>query len=290
MLSETNLVSTSWLQDHLGMDSLRLFDTTVDLQAQADGTGYLPISGYDHWVKDHIPGAAFLDVIHELSDSENSVPFMMPPAEKFGAAIQSHGVADDSIVVLYGRGSPMWATRVWWMLLSVGFRNVAVLDGGWEKWNNEGRRIESQFKPYPLGELSIKPKPELWVGKQEMREAESDEEIVVINTLSSDVYSGKLNRYGRPGHLRGSYNVYYGSILDPENSTFLPVEDLKARFSESGALNARKVYTYCGGGISATMDCLALHACGQLNVAVYDGSMSEWARDESLELVIGNDP
>lgn len=290
MLSGTNLVSTSWLERHLNMSSLRLFDTTVDLKTQSDGTGYLPISGYDRWAKDHIPGAGFLDVIQELSDPENSVPFMMPPPKNFGAAMQRYGVADDSVVVLYGRGSPMWATRVWWMLLSIGFHNVAVLDGGWEKWSKEGRRTEAQFKPYPLGKLSIKPKPELWVGKEEMREAENDEDIVVINALSPDVYSGKQNRYGRPGHLRGSYNVYYGSILNPEDSTFLPIGNLKARFLESGALNARKVYTYCGGGISATMDCLALRACGQLNVAVYDGSMSEWVRDESLELVIGSEP
>ena len=99
MLSGTNLVSTSWLERHLNMSSLRLFDTTVDLKTQSDGTGYLPISGYDRWAKDHIPGAGFLDVIQELSDPENSVPFMMPPPKNFGAAMQRYGVADDSVVV-----------------------------------------------------------------------------------------------------------------------------------------------------------------------------------------------
>ncbi len=290
MLLESDLVSTAWLEEHLDMETLRVFDTTVYLKHKADGSGYIPESGYDDWNREHIPGSGFLDVIDELSDSSNSVPFMMPKPKDFGQAVRRHGISNGSMVVLYGKGTPMWATRVWWMLRSIGFENVAILDGGWDKWEKESRVTSSDHKPYPVGSLSVTPKPELWVGKEEMLKVEGDSNTVVINALSPEVYSGKKNQYGRPGHLRGSYNVYYGSILDSDDLTFLPIDSLKKRFEESGALEAQKVYTYCGGGISATMDCLALLACGQSNVSVYDGSMSEWVQDESLELVLGDAP
>ena len=290
MLHDTNLVSTVWLEKHLDEEMLRVFDTTVYLEHRKNGGGYIPASGLEDWAREHIPGSDFLDVINELSDSSNPVPFMMPAADNFANIVQRHGVSDGSMVVLYSKGTPMWATRVWWMLRSVGFNNVAVLDGGWDKWVAEGRVTSSEFEPYQSGKLTVRPKPDLWVSKEEMLAAENDSATVVINALSPEVYSGKTNQYGRPGHLKGSHNVYYGSILSSKDSTFLPVDTLRERFKESGALEALKVYTYCGGGISATMDCLALLACGQSNVAVYDGSMSEWVRDENLELVLGNAP
>ena len=84
--------------------------------------------------------------------------------------------------------------------------------------------------------------------------------------------------------------MFYGSLLDPETGEFLEPEALGPLFVESGALDADRVVTYCGGGISATMDCLALYLCGQRNVGVYDGSMSEWVRDESLPLTVGSRP
>ena len=113
---------------------------------------------------------------------------------------------------------------------------------------------------------------------------------VTINALSPEVYSGDKNQYGRPGHLPGTHNVFYGSLLDPDSGEFLPAEQLRPLFADSGALTAERVVTYCGGGISATMDCLALTLCGQGNIGVYDGSMSEWVRDESLPLKLGDAP
>ncbi|MGR8919198.1 MAG: sulfurtransferase [Gammaproteobacteria bacterium] len=284
------LVSTDWLEQHLGAPELRIFDTTIYLRHREDGFGYLPESGRAGWAEAHVPGAGFLDVLGELSDADAGLPFMMPAAEKFAAIMGGHGVGDDSAVVLYNDGMPMWSTRVWWMLRSIGFDKVAVLDGGWQKWTRENRPVTADVPDWPAATLSATPRPSMWADKDDMLAMIERGEPVTINALSPEVYSGEKNQYGRPGHLPGTYNVFYGSLLDPDSGEFLPPAELRPLFAASGALDAERVVTYCGGGISATMDCLALNLCGQDNIGVYDGSMSEWVRDESLPLKLGDEP
>jgi len=290
MKLESPLVSTDWLATHLGDDSLRIYDTTIYLRPNPDGFGYVPQSGRAEWESAHIPGAGFLDVVKELSDSTQPLPLMMPPADEFAATMATRGVSADSSVVLYNKGAPMWSTRVWWMLRSIGFDNVAVLNGGYDKWEREARPLSDEVSAYPSGSLSAAPRHDMWADKNDMLKTVASGSPVTINALSPQVYSGETNQYGRAGHLPGTHNVFYGSLLDPETGEFLEPEALGPLFAESGALDAGRVVTYCGGGISATMDCLALYLCGQRNVGVYDGSMSEWVRDESLPLTVGARP
>ena len=284
------LVSTQWLQDNLTTAGLRIFDTTVFLQQKPGGFGYIPVSGREQFELAHIPGADFLDVVSELSDGESSLPFMMPPAEKFAAVMAAHGVGDDSAVVLYNKGFPMWATRVWWMLRAIGFDNAAVLNGGWDKWHKEGRTTSDEASDPAPAVLHARPRPEMWVDKAAMLDVLAAGGPVTLNALSPEVYSGEKNQYGRPGHLPGTYNVYYGDLIDAVSGEFKSPQALRTLFTPSGALDSKRVITYCGGGISATMDCLALLVCGQANVAVYDGSMSEWVRDPTLPLKLGSEP
>lgn len=284
------LISAATLEAQLDAPDLRVFDTTIYLRAKTEGFGYVPESGREEWQAAHIPGADFVDVIGELSDRTSSIPFTMPPAAEFAAAMAAHGVADGTAVVLYNKGFPMWSTRVWWMLRSIGFDNVAVLDGGWEKWQREGRSVSDFPANYPSGPLSVNSRPHMWVDKHDMLNTTKASGTVTLNALSPEVYSGKINQYGRAGHLPGTHNVFYGSLIDPASGEFLPPIKLRELFAANGALAAEQVITYCGGGISATMDCLALSLCGQDKVAVYDGSMSEWVRDEALPLILGDEP
>lgn len=284
------LVSTDWLAENLELANLRIFDATVYLQVKADGSGYQADSGRDAWAKSHIPGAGFLDIIEEFSDSTNPIPFMMPPASLFCERAAAHGVGDDSLVVLYSDGIPMWSTRAWWMFRSVGFDNVVVLDGGWQKWQREGRPTSDAAPNYAPASLTSRPRPQLWANKDDMLRIIGDGSACTLNALAPDVYNGETNRYGRAGHIPGSHNVFYGNLIDSEAGTFLPRESLTKQFADNGSLEAERVVVYCGGGISATMDALALHIAGHDNIAIYDGSMSEWIKDESLPLTLGDAP
>ena len=284
------LVTTTWLADHLNDSDLRVFDTTVTLKPNPDGFGYLPESGFNEWQAAHIPGASFIDVMAELSDPDNAIPYMMPPADTFAATMAAKGIGDNSTVVLYNSGLPMWSTRVWWILRSIGFDKVAVLDGGWEKWQQENRPVDKLVPKHPAGRLTASPRPAMWANKETMLAMIDSGEPVGINALSPQVYSGEVNTHGRPGHLPGTHNVFYNSLVDPETGEFLPPDQLKHLFADSRALDTDQVITYCGGGVSATMVSLALVLCGQNQIAVYDGSMSEWVRDEALPLKLGTEP
>ena len=284
------LVSTDWLADNLEQANLRIFDTTIYLKPKEGGGGYQIDSGRDNWTKSHIPGAGFIDLAKEFTDQETEIPFMMPPPEQFRDLACAHGVSDDSLVVLYSDGIPMWATRAWWMFRSVGFDNVAVLDGGWQKWLREGRPVSDLAAAYPAGTLTVNPRPEMWADKDDMLRIMEDGSACTLNALSPAVYKGETNQYGRAGHIPGSHNVFYGSLIDEDSGTFLPVEEMSEKFRANGSLAAERVVVYCGGGISATMDALALHLAGHRNLAIYDGSMSEWVKDESLPLILGDAP
>lgn len=290
MQLDSPLISTETLANALDDPSLRIFDTTIYLRHKPDGGGYLPESGRDDFDAQHIPGAGFIDVLKDISDSKQAVPFMMPPADEFAATMAAFGVSSNSAVVLYNNGVPMWSTRVWWMLRSIGFENVAVLDGGFEKWLSENRPVSKDPCEYAPGQLSAAARPQMWADKTTMLDVVNGSGVVTLNALSPEVYAGDKNQYGRPGHLPNTHNVFYGSLLNENDGTFRPAAELATLFKDSGALEADQVITYCGGGISATMDCLALNLCGQDNIAVYDGSMSEWVKDDSLPLKLGAEP
>ena len=130
----------------------------------------------------------------------------------------------------------------------------------------------------------------MWADKDEMLQTMRDGRVCTLNALAPDVFRGETNRYGRAGHIPGSHNVFAGSLLDADSGTFLPVESLREKLTQSGSLDAERVVVYCGGGISATVDALALHLVGHKNIAIYDGSMSEWIQDESLPLTLGDKP
>jgi thiosulfate/3-mercaptopyruvate sulfurtransferase len=281
------LVSTDWLAAHLADDDLRLFDVTVHLRPATPGP-YAIESGRADYENAHIPGAAFLDLARDLSDPGSQLAFTMPPAGDLAGALGRAGVSQDSRVVAYTTTTPMWATRLWWMLRACGFDNAAVLDGGFGKWRAEGRATEAGARTYPTGSLQLAAAPGAWAGKDEVLAAIGDGEVCTINALSPSLHSGEAAMsYGRKGHIKGSRNMPYAALLKPDG-TFRDDADLRALFHDIGALGRRRAICYCGGGISATMDALALVRLGHPSVAVYDGSMSEWARDPNLPMETGD--
>jgi thiosulfate/3-mercaptopyruvate sulfurtransferase len=266
---------------------LRIFDTTVFLRP--DPPRYRVESGIDSYLKAHIPNAGFLDLTRGLSDASNPLAFTLPSAQQLQGDFRKYGIDDDSLVVLYSTSHIMWATRVWWMLHWAGHRNVTLLDGGYTRWIAEGRPVDNNPTPYPTSNMTVRPQPGLWASRDEVLDAIGDNAVCTINALSPDVYAGTAQtNYGRPGHIPGSRNLFYGSILDDQS--FRSADAIAAAMAEVGADRAKRIITYCGGGISATVDAFALKLIGYNNVAVYDGSMSDWVRDPNLPLVTGSAP
>jgi thiosulfate/3-mercaptopyruvate sulfurtransferase len=281
-----SLVSPEWLAGHLADHDVRVYDTTVHLRPGPPDVAYEIVSGLVDYEASHIPGAGFLDLTKELSDRSTDLPFMMPGAEQMQAALEAAGVGDGSRVVLYSTSSPMWATRVWWMLRSCGLDNVAVLDGGFARWRSEGRPVTTEACGYDAGSLSVAPRPGLWADRDEVLAAIGDGGVCTLNALSHDMHTGEAKiHYGRPGRIRGSCNVPWEALLEGES--FRSLERSRSAFEAVGAFDKPHVITYCGGGIAATLDAFVLTRLGHTDVAVYDGSMREWASDEASPMDVG---
>lgn len=281
------LVSTEWLEANLGDPELRVFDCTTKLVPDPNRV-YRVESGREDYQAGHIPGAAFIDLQGELSERESRLRFTMPQPAQFGAAMSAHGVGPGAKVVLYSSGAIFWATRVWWMLRAFSFENAAVLDGGLEKWSAEARPLSREPSRYLPARFEAHYRPELIATVSEVRKSLSDPHTCIVNALSPRQHSGESRvHYGRPGRIAGSVNVPANELIDPETHRYLAPESLRERLAARGVLAAERVITYCGGGIAASSDAFALALLGHPNVALYDGSLSEWAPDPSLPMETG---
>ncbi len=282
------LVESEGLQAQLGDPELRIFDCTIHLIPNPD-IGYTVKPGREDFEKGHIPGAQFIDLQGDLSAPHPKLRFMLPSAEDFAAAMGRFGVGERSRVILYSTTTPQWATRVWWMLRNYGFDNAAVLNGGFQKWAREGRAVETgPARPKPPARFTVREDRKLMVGKEAVLGAIGEGATCTINALSAPQHAGTGGTvYGRPGRIAKSVNVPAAALLDPATGAFLPAPALRAKFAAVGAFDKPQVITYCGGGIAASADALALVMLGHPDVRLYDASMSEWSNDETLPMETG---
>ena len=291
MPERNGLITTAELAAILDQPGLRLFDCTTYLEYQPAGSDipYIAVPGRHTFEAGHIPGADFLDLQGEFSDPNTTLRFMMPDIAQLEAAFGGHGIGADSRVVLYSIGTAMWATRFWWMLHSLGFENVSVLDGGLDKWTAESRAIETgPAKGYPPATFTAKPQRGYFVDKHQVLAACGERNAVVVNALGPQLHRGlEPSRYGRPGHIPGSVNVSAATLFDPQTKVFVPLAEAEAKFTAQGIAKDTRVVAYCGGGISATIDLFLLHRLGYDHLSLYDGSMGEWAKDASLPIETG---
>jgi thiosulfate/3-mercaptopyruvate sulfurtransferase len=163
-----------------------------------------------------------------------------------------------------------------------------VLDGGWEKWAAEGRPVSTEPARYPPARFLAKPRPELIATRDEVLAKIADQGACTINALSAEQHAGEGGvAYGRPGRIKGSVNVAFARLQAGKPSTFRSAAELRALFAEVGADPAKKIITYCGGGIAATSDAFVLTMLGYPKVAVYDGSLGDWTADPALPMETG---
>jgi thiosulfate/3-mercaptopyruvate sulfurtransferase len=269
------LVSTQWLADHLGSDRLVVVDASVAHFTRPDGRpGFL--SGHEQYLLEgHLPGAVFADLIDELSDPAGAYPFTRPSADRFQDVVGALGIDDATAVVVYDSAVGQWAARVWWLFRAFGYDDVAVLDGGLSAWKREDRELElGHVAPAPRA-FRASERPELWVDKAFVEGvlAGENDAALVCATPPQDF---------ERRHIPGSASAPAARLVDRERNTFLEADGLAGVLAP--ALGAPRIVTYCGGGIAAASAALALTLLGERSVAVYDGSLNEWAADPEARL------
>ena len=276
------MVSTQWLADHLGSDNLVIVDVSV-LPATSN-EGPRMISGAEQYrVDGHIPGAVFADLFRAFSDPSGAHPFTKPSAEQFAASAGTLGIGPETTVVIYDTSVGQWAARLWWLFRSFSFDSAAVLDGGFTKWTAEEREVATENVEPTSAPFSAVERPELWVTKEHVERVTVGEvDAVLVCGLPPKEFDGSAGNRARRGHIPGSINVPAGRLVSRETNAFLPAEKLREVFGPD--LSDRQVITYCGAGIAAAADALALTVLGHRNVAIYDGSLNEWASDDTAPL------
>ncbi|UWU94736.1 sulfurtransferase [Bradyrhizobium sp. CB1015] len=285
-MSQSALITTEQLAPILGDPDLRLYDCTTYLEPAPEGSDvpYRAVPGDKTFAAGHIPGADFLDLQGEFSDISSQHFFMMPDVAQLEAAFGRHGLDAGKIIVLYSIGTMMWATRFWWMLRALGV-DGRVLDGGFDKWKQEGRPVETGApKFYPGTTFTAAPRPGFFVDKEAVLAKIGDPATVIVNALGPQFHRGlEPSRYGRPGRVPGSVNVPAATLVNADK-TLTNLADAEAKFAAQGVTRDKDVILYCGGGISATIDLLLLTRLGYDKLTLYDGSMGEWARDPALPI------
>ena len=285
------LVSTDWLAEHVADHNVRVFEATVFLHPR-EGGGYRVESGRNEYEAGHIPGAGFLNLQGDFSDNDQHFRFMMPSAEAFAESAGRQGISESSKLILYDRSGSMWAARFWWMFRSMGCNDAAVLDGGWRRWTAEGRPVSTDAAAYEAAVFTPTVDTAKFADLGEVMalvESGNSDGSCLINALGREQHSGADGGriYGRPGHIPGSANVPAMELIDAETGLYRPAEELASLFERAGADRARRVVTYCGGGIAASNDAFVLSLLGYQDIAVYDASMSEYAADPTLPLEVG---
>ena len=280
------LISAQELMQQLSDPAVRIYDTSVLLLAAEQG--YTSQPGRERYLREHIPGAGFINLSEDWSDTRSPYNNTLPQIDALAEAIGRDGISNDNLVVLYSSSHLMWATRAWWLLRYAGHTNVKVLNGNLAAWLDAGLPVEAGAKAYAAATFSPSERADVFVSTAEMV-AGMEDGVCTVNALSPALYEGTGEfYYGRRGHIPGSRSLYFSDLL--ENEFFLPAEQLHQTLEARGMLSASRTLIYCGGGIAATLEGFACALVGQENVGVYDGSMSEWAANEELPLTLGSKP
>lgn len=233
----------------------------------------------------HIPGAQFVDLIHELSDPLARFPYTRPDASAFTNALRHLGVCADSQVVVYDRANGIWAARVWWLLKSFGHTRVSVLDGGLKAWSARGLTLQRGTPRSSRGDFTAVPVHGYFVDRHDVEQVlAGDRQAQLVNVLRRSVFRGEQSKYARPGHIPGSLNLPYIELIDATTNTLLNARELLALLQQLTTDPALEQVLYCGSGITAAGVALALAVVGFDHVTVYDGSLSEWSADPALAM------
>lgn len=275
------LVSTDWLAAHLKDPDLRILDASW----------YLPDMGRDaraEYEAAHIPGARFFD-IDEISDHRSSLPHMAPPPEKFVSRMRAMGVGDGHQVVVYDGAGLFSAARVWWLFRLMGKTDVAVLDGGFPKWQAEGRPVEDMPPVLRDRHMTVSRQAHLVKDVTQVAAAAKLGDHEIIDARSPERFRGDVPepRPGlRAGHIPNSRNVHYRSLLNADG-TMLPPDELRRVFEAAGVDLSKPAITTCGSGVTAAILNLALERIGKRDHALYDGSWAEWGMYGDLKVARG---
>jgi len=267
-----SIVSVQWLAENLPAENLVVFDASMK--------PIFPVANPAPETPAYIPGSLRFDFDDVLCDQDTSLPHMMPTPEFFQEEMQKMGVDHDSAIVVYDKVGIYSSPRAWWMLRAMGHDQVAVLDGGLPAWTQAGYETAPTLgTPKRRGDFASHPQGGLIVNSRFVLRASEDPTFSVIDGRSAGRFKGQEPepRAGlRGGHIPNAVNIPFTSVL--ENGRLSSKSNLQSIFEK---YKDKKMIFSCGSGVTACVVALAAEQAGYKDLAVYDGSWSEWGKVDS---------
>ena len=280
--------SFEWLKNNLDDDKVRIYDCTTYLhyQDQNPSLPYIVESGFKQYQISHIKNSAYLDLQNDLSDNSSKYRFTLPDYPTLAEKFSDLGIGDKFHIVLYSRNGLQWATRIWWMLYVLGFKNLSILNGCFYEWEKNNLPTESKINKFEKSDFKKEIDDTIFVDKNRVLESMNKKHCVILNSLTEDLHNGENPRYGRRGRIPGSLNIPFHELTDITKGCFKTPSECLEVFKKKGISINSRVLNYCGGGIAASLDAFVLLQLGYDDIEIYDNSMSEWATDDSLPIEI----
>lgn len=245
--------------------------------------------GHEHYLREHLPGAVFVDLATELADP--AIPdrgrHPLPASERFQEAARRWGIRNGDVVVAYDNSANMAAARLWWMLRNAGFGEAYLLDGGLAAWRNAGLPLESGPVQPARGDV------DLGGGGMPVLDAAAaaawSGHGMLLDARAGERYRGEVEPVDpRAGHIPGAVSAPTADNVD-DAGRFLPPAELRRRFESLGVREGQPVAVYCGSGVTAAHQVAALEVAG-FAAALYPGSFSEWSNRPDLPVATGPEP
>ena len=270
------LISTAALANHSADPAF----TIVDCRFKLDDVNW----GEAQWKVGHIPGAEYAHLDRDLSGPKTGTNgrHPLPAVATIAATLGRFGIASGKQVVAYDQDNGMFASRLWWLLRWLGHDAVAVLDGGLAKWVAEGRTISAADDRNDPASFQPQPRLDMTVGASEVESRRTDPAWRVIDARAPERYRGEIEPMDPvAGHIPGAASHFFQRNLD-ETGTFKTPEELREQFG--GILDGvppERTICYCGSGVQASQNLLALEHAGITGAKLYPGSWSEWVSDRT---------
>ena len=279
-MPHTTLVSTDTLAANLG--AWTVIDCQFDLQREAQG--------HLDYRSRHIPGAVYASVAHDMAGVKTGTTgrHPLPTLDAFAGTVRRLGISPGTQVVVYDQDSGLFASRLWWMLRASGHAAVAMLDGGLARWVADGRPTRQGEDANAPGTFVPRAYPGLLVPVETVAAALGTSTHLLVDARGPDRFEGHSETIDRAaGHIPGAINHYFRSNL-AEDGTMLPPERLREMYQALiGGRPASDVVMYCGSGVSACHNLLAMERAGLPGSRLFVGSWSEWSSDPSRPIATG---